>query len=319
MSISLNSFNYSSNVFSINYKHGKRHATRVYPALAIPQSSIFFRTDESGHSQGSKKVSLGGGTLLKHDATVGIIGGVSICSTLSFLNKLVEFSMKDEQSSLPFVLCSDPVLSKEILPYEERSSSSYATKNKGFKIIHAPIVENLRRKRGFLENSGAGCIVMPCHLLHSWYDEVSCGCSVPVLHAGECVAGELKEANLKPVETGYPPRIGVLASSTLVAGIYQDKLQNEGFEVVMPDKATMEHTIIPAIEALDKKDMEGAQTLLRIALQVLLVRAVNVIVLASDEMRDLLPQDDPLLKKCLDPMDALARSIIKWARSSEKQ
>lgn len=82
---------------------------------------------------------------------------------------------------------------------------------------------------------------------------------------------------------------------------------------MLPDKATMEHTVIPAIEAINRKDIEGARNLLRIALQVLLVRAVNSVILASDDMRDLLPQDDPLLKKCIDPMDALVRSTIKWA------
>lgn len=81
----------------------------------------------------------------------------------------------------------------------------------------------------------------------------------------------------------------------------------------MPDKATMEHTMIPAIEALNREDMEGARNLLRIALQILLVRAVNTVVLASDDMRNLLPRDEPLLKKCIDPLDALARSTIEWA------
>lgn len=90
----------------------------------------------------------------------------------------------------------------------------------------------------------------------------------------------------------------------------------QGFDVVLPDRATMEHTVIPAIEALNRKDMEGACNLLRIALQVLLVRAANFIILASDDMRDLLPPDDPLIKKCIDPMDALARSTIKWVKSS---
>ena len=92
----------------------------------------------------------------------------------------------------------------------------------------------------------------------------------------------------------------------------------QGFEVVQPDKATMEHAILPAIEALNRRDMEGARNLLRIALHVLLVMAVNTIVLASDDMRKLLPQDDPLLKKCVDPMDALARSTVKWAQSAGK-
>lgn len=96
------------------------------------------------------------------------------------------------------------------------------------------------------------------------------------------------------------------------------RLFMQGFEVVPPDKATMEHIVVPAVEALSRKDIEGAQNLFRIALQVLLVRAVNTIILASDDMQDLLPPDDPLLKKCFDPMDALARSTIKHARSAER-
>ncbi|KAJ9692581.1 hypothetical protein PVL29_011572 [Vitis rotundifolia] len=91
-----------------------------------------------------------------------------------------------------------------------------------------------------------------------------------------------------------------------------------GFEVVVPNRPTMEHTVIPVIESLNRKDMEGARNLLRIALQVLLVRAVNTVILASDDMRDLLPREDPLLKNCIDPTDALARSTINWTRSVEK-
>lgn len=94
-------------------------------------------------------------------------------------------------------------------------------------------------------------------------------------------------------------------------------MQVQGFEVVFPDKATIEHVINPAMEALSKRDIKGARNLLKIAVQVLLVRAVNTVILASDEMQCLLPQNDPLLKKCIDPMDALVRSTIKWAKSRE--
>lgn len=90
----------------------------------------------------------------------------------------------------------------------------------------------------------------------------------------------------------------------------------QGFEVVVPDKETMEHVVIPAVEAMKRRDMEGARNLLRIAVQVLLVRAVNTVIIASDELQGVLPRDDPLLKKCIDPMDALARSTIKWANAT---
>ncbi|XP_057454202.1 uncharacterized protein LOC130745826 isoform X2 [Lotus japonicus] len=250
--------------------------------------------------------------------SVGVIGGVSVNATLKFLRKLVEFSSEDGGNAPPFVICSDPLLSKELLSYERSYLVSSTSEVEGLKLDTSSIVQSLMSKRGFLECSGARCVVMPCHVSHSWYEEVSKGCSVPFLHMAECVARRLKDAKLKPLEAGNPLRIGVLATNaTLAAGFYQEKLQNEGFEVVLPDRATMEHTVIPAIEALDRKDMEGACNLFRIALQVLLVRAVNSVILASDDMRDLLPKDDPLLKKCIDPMDALAWSTIKWARSSE--
>lgn len=64
--------------------------------------------------------------------------------------------------------------------------------------------------------------------------------------------------------------------------------------------------------------MEGASNLLRISLKVLLLRAVNSVIIASDDMQDLLPQDDPLLKKCIDPMDALVRTTIMCMQSAEK-
>ncbi|KAL3598588.1 hypothetical protein D5086_006506 [Populus alba] len=41
--------------------------------------------------------------------------------------------------------------------------------------------------------------------------------------------------------------------------------------------------------------------------------------LLRKEMRDVLPEDDPLLKKCIDPMDALARSNYKVGASCRKR
>ncbi|CAK7356569.1 unnamed protein product [Dovyalis caffra] len=274
------------------------HKSRLQPVLAIPPSSILLQTDESDTFPDSKKGSGLRGrdsshSLLSQENTVGIIGGISVNSASNFLKKLVQGSSKEGKDCIPFVLCSDPVLNKELLSHEKNYFPSLSRQNESFPLDHSAIVENLRNKRVFLEKSGVRCI---------------------------CVARELKEAKLKPLEAGSPLRIGVLATNaTLAAGFYQEKLRSQGFEVVLPDKATMEHTVIPAIEALDRKDMEGAQNLLRIALQVLLVRAVNTVILASDAMHDVLPQDDPLLKKCIDPMDALARSTIKWAQAAEKR
>ncbi|GFY99780.1 aspartate-glutamate racemase family [Actinidia rufa] len=294
--------------------------------MAIQISSVLLQSNEGGKLPESKKISSSStplarcrisNPLLSQANTVGIIGGVSVFSTLIFLEKLVWRSSRDGNECVPFVVCSDPGMSRE-LPF----CSSYPPVNGNhsqFISNSGIVVENLRRKREFLEKSGARCIVMPCHISHAWLFEVSDGCSVPFLDMGDCVARELKEAKMKPLEAGSDVRIGVLASdATLVAGFYQEKLRSQGFEVVLPDKATLEHTVVPAIEALNRKDMEGARNLLRIAIHVLLVRAVNCVVLASDEFHSLLPRQDPLHKKCIDPIDALVRFTIKWSQSTEK-
>ncbi|EEF37901.1 racemase and epimerase, acting on amino acids and derivatives, putative [Ricinus communis] len=258
-------------------------------------------------------------SLLKRANTVGIIGGVSVLSTLIFLEKLVWMSSRNGEESIPFVVCSDPSITRELSSQSHVSCHSFSSKNAEIELNADEIIENLRCKRKFLDQSGARCIVMPCHLSHAWYNEISEGCLLPFFHVGDCVASELREAELKPLEAGSEVRIGMLASSaTLTAGFYQEKLQSQGFEVVLPDKATTDHILIPAIEALRRRDIEGAQNLLRVAIQILLMRAANIVILASDELQGLLPQNDPLQKKCIDPMDALARSIIKWAKHKAK-
>ncbi|XP_059635071.1 uncharacterized protein LOC132277274 [Cornus florida] len=300
------------------------HRTRSGPSMAMQLSSALAQTDEGGNSPESKKISNStrvltrcqtpnSNSLLSRADSIGIIGGESVFSTLIFLEKLVWWSTRDGGECIPFVVCSDAATSR-VVPFPHVNG-----KDARSQLNHKIIVENLRCRRTFLEQSGARCIVMPCHMSHVWHGQVSEGCLVPFLDVGECVARELKEAKLRPLEAGSNVRIGVLATDpTLMAAVYQGKLQSQGFEIVLPDKATMEHIVIPVIEALNMKDMEGARNLVRIAIRVLLVRAVNIVILASDEFRGLLPGDDPLLKKCIDPMDALARSTIKWAKTAKK-
>ncbi|KAA8523034.1 hypothetical protein F0562_009457 [Nyssa sinensis] len=307
-------------------KNRTHYRTRFNPSMAIQLFSLLVQTDESGNLPESKKFSSSGTalrrcqnphSLLSQANTVGIIGGVSVFSTLIFLEKLVWWSSRDGEECIPFVVCSDPKISRD-LPFQSSFLLANAKHGRNH-LNHGTIVENLRRKRAFLEQSGARCIVMPCHISHVWHSEVSEGCSVPFLDVGDCVSRELKEAKLKPLEAGSDVQIGVLATdATPMAAFYQKKLESQGFKVVVPDRKTMEHIVIPAFEAFNRKDIEGARNLLRIAVQILLVRAVNNVILASDEFQGLLPRHDPLLKKCIDPMDALARSTIKWAQSTGK-
>ncbi|XP_065865681.1 uncharacterized protein [Euphorbia lathyris] len=224
LTMSFNALNYPSHLFSNVNTHKSLYRARVKPVFAIPPSSVVLPTNKNSDSTKGDFSDL----LLSQANTVGIIGGASENSTLNFLKKLVQWSSKDGQDCAPFILCSDAELNKELLTHERDSLPLLYRQNELSKLDHISIVEKLRSKRVFLESSGARCIVMPCHISHSWHGEVSKGCSVEFLHMGDCVARELKEAKLKPLEAGSPLRIGVLGTSaTLTAGFYQEKLQNE--------------------------------------------------------------------------------------------
>ncbi|KAL8537524.1 hypothetical protein ACS0TY_012595 [Phlomoides rotata] len=284
-------------------KQRNRAAIVKFAASIIPQAAAAAAAAESNRNSSDAKTDQTNG--------IGILGGYTC---LSFAKKLV-----DQEIELPFILCTDPAPRNELLSLDRSLFPSLSGKPEA-STDHSSIVKNLRRKRAFLEESGVSCIVMPCHMSHYWYDEIKDGCSVPFLHMGESVAKELEESKLRPIEAGSSVCIAVLATSTtLVTRMYQEKLENEGFKVVIPDKNTMKHIVIPAVEALSSEDVEGARNLFRIALQILLMGVVNKIVLASDELRKLLPPDDPLWRKCIDPTDALARSTIKYALSANKQ
>ncbi|KAK7347488.1 hypothetical protein VNO80_22019 [Phaseolus coccineus] len=257
------------------------------------------------------------GSLLSQPNTVGVIGGVSVLSTLIFLEKLACWGSRNGRECPPFVVSSDPVLSK-VLSLRGPLPSARSRIDR-IKLNEDLVIDNLRSKRNFLQQSGAQGLAMPCHLSHAWHSEISEDSSLPFLHVGDCVAMELKNAKLKPIHAACTVRIGLLTTdSAFVASYYQEKLQSQGFEVVLLDKATEEHVLVPAIEALYRKDIEGARNLLRIAIHVLLVRAVNLVLLASDDLLGVLPHNDPLLRKCIDPMDALARSILHWAETKAK-
>lgn len=91
----------------------------------------------------------------------------------------------------------------------------------------------------------------------------------------------------------------------------------QGFDIAVPDKTTMEHAGVPGLSALYRRDMVGARNLLRIAVHVLLVSAVNKVVLACHDMPTAFEPTDPLLLKCIDPIDALARATVKWAQAAK--
>lgn len=204
-------------------KKRTNYRTRSNPSLAIQVSSIALQIEESGELPESKQISGSFAAAKRCQIPFGIIGGVSVLSTLIFLEKLVWWSSRSAGESVPFIVCSDPAISKLFAvqgPLNGKDGNTH--------LDHYSIIENLRQKRAFLEQSGVRFIVMPCHVSHVWHEEISQGCSVPFLNVGDCVARELEEAEFKPLEAGSNVRIGVLAKDlTSMAAFYKNKLQSQ--------------------------------------------------------------------------------------------
>ncbi|RVW30865.1 hypothetical protein CK203_110514 [Vitis vinifera] len=159
MAMSFHSLKYPSHMMGNVHKHGILYRTMKNPILAVPPSSTLLQTDESGNLPESKNSSGSDAASTNSDSaslfinqatTVGIIGGVSVDSTLNFLKKLVQWSSKDGGDSLPFVLCSDPVLNKQLLSHERSHFPLLSTKRESSRMDHTPIVGNLQSKRAFL-------------------------------------------------------------------------------------------------------------------------------------------------------------------------
>lgn len=243
---------------------------------------------------------------------VGVLGGASPRATLDFMRKVMDAtSAQTDTDHIPMLVCSTP------RPATCRTSNGRL--EGAADSLSMQSIQSLLEERRFLEQAGAGCIVMPCHVAHLWFEEISTGCSVPFLHLADALVEELIAENLQPLEAGGRPKVGLLAAEqTLRAEFYQRRLRQAGFEVVLPDKATMEHAVIPGVEALQRQDMEGAQNLLRIAAQVLLVNAVNRVVLACHDMSSAFAPKDPTLSRCIDPMETLARQTVRWALQARK-
>lgn len=321
--MSIQTLNHPQFLFGVAFRN--RTQTQYRTRSSNSSISSVFLTDESGnYEEPGNGTSLMRGHIssascikLSQQNTVGVIGGVSVLSTLVFLEKLACWSSRNGKECPPFVVCSDPVLSKALSL--RGSFPSTRTRIDHIELNQELMIQNLRHKMNVLQQSGARGLALPCHLSHAWHKEISKDSSLPFLHVGDCVAMELKNAKMKPIHATSTVRIGLLTTdSSFVVCYYKEKLQSQGFEVVLLDKATEEHILVPAVDALQRKDIEGARNLLRIAIHVLLVRGVNVVILASDDLLGILPHNDPLLKKCIDPMDALARSIINWAETTAK-
>jgi aspartate racemase len=227
---------------------------------------------------------------------IGVLGGMGPAATVDFLTKLIRLTpARLDQDHIPVVVVSDPRVPDRVGPIiEGRGSSPLAA---------------LRRGIRTLEQAGAGCIAIPCHTAHFWYDQLAASARVPILHVADAVLADLARDGT----TDGP--LGLLATAaTLKAGFYQERLGAAGYACIVPLADVMTTCVLPAI-ALVKQDRAGAAApLLARAVDHLRVRGARTVLLACTELPLALAaaREPP---PCLDATEALARACIAWHRA----
>jgi aspartate racemase len=225
---------------------------------------------------------------------IGVLGGMGPAATVDFLAKLVGLAAAArDQDHVPVVVVSDPRIPDRVAPIMAGRGPS-------------PLPA-LRARVRTLEQAGAAAIAIPCHTAHFWYDELRATSNVPILHIADAALAELARRG------GTDRPVGLLATAaTLKAGFYQERLGAAGYTCILPTAEIMATCVLPAIALVKRDRAAEAAALLPRALEHLMQRGAEGVLLACTE----LPLATPATCRaaCVDATAALARACIAWHR-----
>lgn len=225
---------------------------------------------------------------------IGVLGGMGPLASAEFIVKLVHATpaLRD-QEHFPVTLDSSPQI-------PDRPSAIY----------HGgadPLPAMLQVLRG-LESAGCALVAMPCNTVHHWYDQLAAQTPLPIVHIADAVAVQLRE------RAPQARRIGVLGSTvTSQLDIYGRRLGDE-WQWVHATRGELDELVMPGIAAVKAGDLARGRALFLEALQHMLARGPELIVLACTEIPVVISQADVSVP-VIDSTQALARQTIALAHS----
>jgi aspartate racemase len=245
-----------------------------------------------------------------NEKIIGVVGGVGPFAGFDLCQKIHDQTNSNiDQEHLSIALLSLPGQIEDrtaFLVGEKRSNPAYTI---------AKIILQL-------EAVGAGVVGIPCNASHapSIFKVVNeelqkAGCQVKLVHLIEEVAGFLT-ANFPHVK-----RVGVLAvTGTYRSGVYQNMLEEKGFEVIMPDETIQFNFVHPAIydpgygiKAHSNPATATARTMLLKAVELLQDKNVEAIVLGCTEIPLAIPEKIIGNTLIIDTNLVLARALVREA------
>jgi aspartate racemase len=231
---------------------------------------------------------------------LGVLGGMGPLATADFLKKLIVATPAQKDADhVPVIVYSVPQIPDRVAPILNATGAS-------------PLPAMLEGVRT-LEAAGAECIAIPCITAHHWYDELCQAAKVPIIHIADATCAAM-------IAQGVRGDVALLATdATLRSGFFQQRLQAAGFGVASPSNEEMQELVLPAIVCVKRHDMATALTLTSEAVQRLLARDLQRIVLACSELPSALEgADTGIAAHCVDTLDALARACVAWSTARSR-
>jgi len=231
---------------------------------------------------------------------LGVLGGMGPLASAHFMVRLTLLTpAQRDQDHVPAVLWSDGRV-------PDRMAAQRGTGPD-------PLPTLLRGLRG-LETAGCGAIAIPCNTAHGWIDGMRAATRLPILHIVDAAAADLRRQGIPPGPVGI---MGTAA--TLDMRLYQDALAAQGWPCLVPSAEEMARWVTPAIAAVKANRVADAYPPLADAVLALRARGAQAIVLGCTEI-PLGIQAGPwesLGVPLVDTIDALARSALAWALTTE--
>lgn len=227
---------------------------------------------------------------------IGILGGMGPAAALDLQAKILALTPASrDEDHLPVVTWNVPQIPDRVAAIAGRGPSPLPAMAEGVRALEA---------------AGAEAIAIACNTAHHWADELERTMRVPLLHIVDAVAEALA---LRPAR---PVRLGLLGTrGTLQSGFYGRRLEALGYDWIAPDEACQAAFVDAAIAAIKTADRSRAQERFAGAATHLAERGADLLLLGCTEL-PLAAKGTACEGMCLDANEALARSVVRFARGA---
>jgi len=222
---------------------------------------------------------------------LGILGGMGPAASAEFVTRLIrQTPAGHDQEHIPFVLWNEPRI-------PDRSTSMRNGDNQ-------PMLWLLQGIQA-LKTVGCDHIVIPCNSAHYWYDDMA-KMGVPITHIVDSIADQLRALHLEN-ET-----IGVMGTQgTIEHGLYQSRLESQGWTCIVPDRAEMDFFVQPAIDLIKAGKIAESQLLLMKVIHSLIDRGARAVVLGCTELPLSISISSVEGVPVVNSIDSLVQAVLK--------